>query len=316
MKAFGLLLRAAAKKQRGSVLGIFGLVLMLSLSLFSSLTLYTSGVCSVEREMQRLGFGDYTIWTENPPQGLAGEIAALPDTESVHEQPLIFAGYEAGGAYSDNEGQLIVYDGGVPYRFITAEGEPIPAPTIAPGTVYISPAMASRFGVTAGDAIRFTLARSRGVHELAVAGYFADAFMGSSMIDMKSFLVSQEDWDAMRSVIGQAGPSDALARRGSMLHITRRADSPLTEMEFQRMVQEQTAVGLCTAFTYRQASIRGYLLLLQNILCGVFLAFSAVLFLVSLVVIGQNLSAAVEQEQQQLAILRTMGLGGGALRGG
>lgn len=315
MNVLGLLLRAAVKKQKGSILGIFFLVLMLSLCLFSSLTLYTSGVSSVAEEMYRLGFGDFTVWTENQPESLIEEIAGLSDVESITEQPLIFAGYEVGGDYSDNEGQLIVFDGTVPYHFISEDGTSAAAPEIRQGTVYISPAMTSSFDVKAGDTIRFELARSHGIYELTVAGYFADAFMGSSMIDMKSFLISETDRNEMLSVIESAGTNDALGRRGAMLHITQREDSALTAMEFQRLIQEQTTVGRCTAFTYRQASILSYMLLLQNILSGFLIAFSAVLLAICLVVIGHNLSAVVEQEKQDMAILRTIGLNGSVLRG-
>ncbi len=61
MGKYRLLLKAAAKKQKGSVIGIFLLVFALSLCLFSALTIYISGVNSVEGEMRRLGFGDFTI---------------------------------------------------------------------------------------------------------------------------------------------------------------------------------------------------------------------------------------------------------------
>lgn len=315
MRALKLLLKATAKKQRGNILSIFLLVLILSLCLFSSLTLYTSGTASVETEMRRLGFGDYTVWTENAPEDLDAELRTLPEVESAIEQPLIFAGYEINGDYSDNEGQLLVYDGVIPYRFITENGAEVIVPEIRQGTIYISPAMASGFDVRVGETIRFELSRSHGIYELTVAGYFADAFMGSSMIDMKSFLICQEDRDEMLSILEQAGSNDALGRKGAMLHISQRTGSSLTATEFQQLIQEQTSIGRYTVFAYRQASILSYMLLLQNILAGFLIAFSIVLLLICLVVIGHNLSAVVEQEKRDMAILRTVGLKGSVLRG-
>lgn len=118
VKKYQMLLRAAWRKQKGSICGIFLLVAVLSMCLFSSLTLYVSGRQFVKAEMERLGFGDLTIWVNGGREGLAEEIEHITDVEWVTCQPLIFSGYEVNGRYSDNEGQLLYPDGSVPYRFI------------------------------------------------------------------------------------------------------------------------------------------------------------------------------------------------------
>ena len=92
MGKYRLLLKAAAKKQRGSILGIFLLTFVLALCLFSALTVYFSGIRSVEREMNRLGFGDFTLWVSGQPDGLEAEVARIPDVDHILSQPLIFAG--------------------------------------------------------------------------------------------------------------------------------------------------------------------------------------------------------------------------------
>ena len=63
MGKYQMLLRSAAKKQISSIIGIFLLVSVLALCLFSALTVWISGKNSVESEMERLGFGDFTVWT-------------------------------------------------------------------------------------------------------------------------------------------------------------------------------------------------------------------------------------------------------------
>ena len=122
MRKYRILLKSAIKKQKGGIAGIFLLVFVLALCLFCAITVYISGINSVESEMQRLGFGDFTIWTSGQPERLKTEIESLKDVDKVLCQPLIFAGYEINGSYSDNEGQLLVYDGSVPYRFLSEDG--------------------------------------------------------------------------------------------------------------------------------------------------------------------------------------------------
>ena len=314
MGKFRMLLKVAGKKQKGSMIGIFLLVFVLALCLFSALTVYISGINSVESEMQRLGFGDFTIWTSGQPKALEAEIEGVPDVDHVLGQPLIFAGYEINDSYSDNEGQLIVYDGSVPYRFLTAEGEEVPKPEILPGTVYISPALCSSFDVQVGDTIQFELSRSNGTKSLTVAGYFADAFMGSSMIDMKSFLISDTDWEEMQALLSETVDVDALGRVGAMYHIFQNEDSALSDLDFHRQIFESTDISLYTEFTYQQESILNYMLLLQNILSGFLIAFSVVLLVICLIMIGHSLSVVVEQEKRDIAVLKTMGQSGRGLR--
>ena len=315
MGKYRMLLRAAIKRQKGSIAGIFVLVFVLALCLFSAITVYLSGINSVESEMQRLGFGDLTIWTSGQPERLTTEIESISDVESVICQPLIFAGYEINGSYSDDEGQLLVYDGSVPYRFLSADGDTQPIPEIMPGTVYISPALCSSFDVGVGDTIQFELSRTNGIRSLEVVGYFGDAFMGSSMIDMKSFLIHEDDFAAMQELISEAADVDVLGRSGAMFHILRGADGTLSDLDFYRQIYESTDISLYTEFTYKQESILNYMLLLQNILSGFLIAFSVVLLMVCLIIISHSLSVVVEQEKQDMAILKILGLSGNGLRG-
>ena len=324
MKMCQMMLLAAWSKQKENICGIFLLVAVLSLCLFSALTLYVSGRQSVKAEMERLGFGDLTIWVNRVREGLAEEIESIMDVERVTYQPLIFSGYEVNGRYSDNEGQLLYPDGSVPYRFIDEHGNELPVhgagtsggtgTGIVPGTVYISPAMKSAFDVETGDSIHFELSRKDGIYSLTVAGYFADGFMGSSMIDMKSFLVSRDDYAAMQEIVSTAADADVLGREGAMLHIFQSQGSPLLAMDFHKAIQEGTDVSLYTEFSYQQESILNYMLLLQDILAGFLSAFSAVLFLVCMIVTGHSLSAVVEQDKKDMAVLKTLGMSGEDIR--
>lgn len=324
MKKCQMLLRAAWRKQKENICGIFLLVAVLSLCLFSALTLYVRGRQSVKAEMERLGLGDLTIWVNGVREGLAEEIESIMDVERVTYQPLIFSGYEVNGRYSDNEGQLLYPDGSVPYRFIDEHGNELPVhgagtsggtgTGIVPGTVYISPAMKSAFDVETGDSIHFELSRKDGIYSLTVAGYFADGFMGSSMIDMKSFLVSRDDYAAMQEIVSTAADADVLGREGAMLHIFQSQGSPLLAMDFHKAIQEGTDVSLYTEFSYQQESILNYMFLLQDILAGFLIAFSAVLFLVCMIVTGHSLSAVVEQDKKDMAVLKTLGMSGEDIR--
>lgn len=66
-----------------------------------------------------------------------------------------------------------------------------------------------------------------------VAGYFADGFMGSSMIDMKSFLISAVDMEDVIYIINHANSADVLEKQGNMIHISKAENSPLSDGSLQ-----------------------------------------------------------------------------------
>lgn len=309
-----MLLRAAWKRQKFPVFAIFLMLFCSVLCLFCAITVYVSGTSSVEAEMDRLGFGDFTVWVDRQPEGLSGEIARIPDVGNITAQELIYAGYEVNGKYSDDEGQLMVYHEEVPYRFIDRSGSVTGMQEIGDGHIYVSPAMETMFDVQMGDRIAFNLSRTGGKKTFTVAGYFQDAFMGSSMIDMKSFLVNGKDYEEMLQIMEQADPVDVLARKGAMFHISKEAGSSLTGAEFHELLLTQTELAGYTDFTYRKESILSYMLLLQNIVSGFLMIFSLVLFVICLIVVKHNLTLVMEQEKGDMAILRTMGLSGKILQ--
>lgn len=314
MVKYKILLKPEWRKQKFPVLSIFFMMFVLSLFLFLSVTLLNSGRFSVEKEMERLNFGDFTAWVINYPEELPGTISRIPDTAEVMVQDIIFAGYEANGKYSDNEGQLMFYNKQFPYNFINEDGKRIKGSMPEPGTIYVSPAMQQIYGIKAGDSITFELSRTNGKKTFIIAGFFEDAFMGSSMIDMKSFIVNNGDYQEMCHEIQEAGKNNALAGSGAMLHISKAHGSQLTDTEFYQKLIEETELSRYTEFTYRKNSIMDYMLLLQNILAGFLAAFSILLFLVCTVITGHSLETVIGQEKNNMAALKMAGLPGGVIQ--
>ncbi len=316
MGKYKILFHAAVEKQKKSMAGIAFLMFVAAVCLFTSLILSESGTVSVTQEMERLGFGMFTAWVSGDGETAAGEIKSLPDVEEVTVQPLIFAGYEVNGKHSDDEGQLLVPDEVVPYRFISERGESVNDQTIERGNIYISPAMKSGFDVKIGDRIRFEFSRAgeKRSKEFTVAGFFADGFMGSSMIDMKSFLISGEDRKECLEILSGAAEYDRLGEVGAMLHVFQKEDSGMTVSDFQKQVLTETELPLYTKFTYGFSTIASYMLLLQNILTGFLLTFSGVLLLVTLLVISHSLSSVIEQDRGDIAAFKMIGLSGNQIR--
>ena len=313
-----ILLKASMKRHRGSLSGIFFLISLSALFLTAVLIVGHSAGRFEKRELARLGYGDMTAWVSGDAAvlaGLSGELRAQEAVEAVSVQPLIFSDYEINGQDSDSEGQLILYEPSrVAYRFFDGDmsgyGE---APKqVRSGEVYLPASLVSMYGAAVGDEIRFFLARQGGELALTVAGFFEDPFMGSPMIGMKGFLVSEETFETAREMIGGAG-IDGLAREGGMVHIAA-ADSSMTAADLNRILYENTSLAAYTDFLYSAETISGFMMTLQNVFTGFLLAFAAILLAVALVVIGYSLGSGIGRDTKNMGILKTMGMTGRGLK--
>ena len=313
------LLKANLKRHIGSVLGVFFLILLVSVSLATVLTVWSNSGRYVNEEMDRLGFGDITAWVSGlgNVSTLTEEIADLDEVDSVGVQEIIYSEYEVGEQESDSEGQLITYDPErYPYKIFSDDISDYQAgvPPIAPGEIYVSPSLFSMFGVCIGDIITFPIARSGVDKSFVVKGYFEDPFMGSSMIGMKSFLICEQDHEEIAGMIAGAG-IDGLARDGYMLHILQAADSDLSAAQFNALLNENTSLQNFVEFTHSHAAISGFMLTLQNVFTSLLLAFVGILVLAALAALSHSIGSTIEQDYVNMGILKTMGFTSGKLRG-
>ena len=309
---------ALSRRHRGSLTGIFILLILLSLTLLSALTVWQNAGEYVQAEMERLGFGKITAWVSgiSDIEKLTDEINALSETDHTGVQPVIFSEYEVNEQKSDSEGQLITYaPEKYPYRIFTDNREEYRTENaeIEAGEIYVSPSMQSMFGVEIGDEIHFRMARNSVTKSFTVKGWFEDPFMGSSMIGMKGFLICGQDHDEMVKMIRQAG-IDGLARDGYMLHIFGSNQGNLTAAKLNTVLNEKAGLANYAEFTHSDSAIAGFMLTLQNVFTGLFLAFSFILLLVSLVVLGHSISSFIEQDMTDTGILKTIGFTTGKLQ--
>ncbi len=318
-----MIIRAGMKRHKGTLFGIGVLLFLTALSLTVVLMTAFAGNSYIREEMGRAGFGDLTAWTADVPdmEFLLESIRKQEGVEDATVQRLIFSEYEANGVESDSEGQLIPWisaEIGIPtrsrYRFFeNSLSEYAKAPEeIGEQEVYVSSSMKSMMDLEPGDAITFPIARSGRNISLTVAGYYEDPFMGSSMIGMKGFLISEKTYEKILSIIEESG-MDALARNGSMIHIE--TAEGITVSEMNRVLTTNTPLSMYTEFIHSAETIAGFMVVLQNAFSALFAAFAVVLLGAALAVMGHSISGLVEQEWKNFGILKTIGFTGKQLAG-
>lgn len=308
--------KANARKHKGSLIGVFLLLLFVCLALGTVLTLWNNSGSYIQSEIKRAGFGDLTAWVHDLPElsGLEDEIASLDAVERVESQHVIYTDYTVKEQESDSQGQLIpLATGEDRYRFFLDDLSfyQDKTPEIASGEIYVSPSMVSMFGLGLGDEISFAIARSGQNVSFQIKGFYEDPFMGSSMIGMKGFLICEADWQEIQQLIQQRG-KNALAREGAMLHIF--SEDRDTISELNRMMNENTALPMYTEFIHSESAIAGFMLILQNAFSGLLIAFVLVLLFVTMITLGHSLSSGIEADYVNMGILKTMGFTTGKLR--
>ena len=313
-----VLLKANMKRHKGALFGIFILTLLACAALGTILTVWSNSDEYIESEIERAGFGELTAWVANlsDTSDLENSIEALDEINRVETQSIIYANYTANEIESDSEGQLITYN---PlenrYRFFTDDlsGYTEQPDTITPGEVYVSPSMISMLGIHIGDEITFPIARGGENLTLTVKGFYEDPFMGSSMIGMKGFLISESDRTIALDMIHNAG-IDALARDGAMLHIFGAEESGLTVSELNSLLNEQTDLAEYTESIHSKEAISGFMLILLRAFSGILLAFVLVLLFVVLIVLSHSISSTIASDFVNMGILKTVGLDSSRLR--
>ncbi len=313
-----ILLKAGIKRHKGTLTGIFILAFLAAAALGTVITIWFNSEQYIQNELKRTGFGELTAWVISLPQieDLQDSMEVLDEIERVESQSLIYANYTANGLESDSEGQLITY---IPtenrYRFFTDDlsGYTEPPEYILPDEVYVSPSMVSMFGIEIGDEITYPIARVGRNLTLTIKGFYEDVMMGSSMIGMKGFLISESDRQAVLEVIKDAG-IDALARDGAMFHIFPKEESSLTVSELNRLLNEQTALTEYTENVHSKAAMAGFMLILQNAFGGLLAVFALVLLFVVLIILSHSISSAIASDFVNMGILKTIGMTGIQLR--
>lgn len=313
-----ILLKAGIKRHKGTLTGIFILTFLAAAALGTVITIWFNSEQYIQNELKRTGFGELTAWVISLPQieDLQDSMEVLDEIERVESQSLIYADYTANGLESDSEGQLITY---IPtenrYRFFTDDlsGYTEHPESILPGEVYVSPSMVSMFGIGIGDEITYPIARAGRNLTLTIKGFYEDVMMGSSMIGMKGFLISESDRQAVLEVIKDAG-IDALARDGAMFHIFPKEESSLTVSELNRLLNEQTVLTEYTESVHSKAAMAGFMLILQNAFGGLLAAFALVLLFVVLIILSHSISSAIASDFVNMGILKTIGMTGIKLR--
>lgn len=303
------LIKASIKKQRVTYIGITILMFIITTTLCMVLSVWDTSTKYETAELERIGYGDITSWLINLDNidDIKQQVYAIPDTEKVEEQPIIYSKYMINEYETNDTGVISTYN---PERqnykifqddLLSYQDNPI---SIQAGEVYVSPGFQSLFEANIGDSLYIKLSEDGTKQEFIIKGYFEDPIMGSTVMGMKTLLINDQNFASLQE---KAQEQQTLISNGFMLHIDQREHSSIRVHEYQQIINDQTDMEQYTSFMYQKATIINFMMTLQNMFSGFLFLFIFVLFITTMIVIGHNISSTLEQEYTELGLLKALG---------
>lgn len=297
------LLKANIRRQKGTFIGLFLLVLITSMALCALLAIYDNSHSYEMEELNRTGYEEIAAWTGNGQDfsylnNLIKEIENLPDVDGVTEEKIIYSRYSVAGKEADYTLQMKSYEKEA-FRYYLLKDDLSEAEKgeLQKGEAYVPVSFQSLFHARTGDYVEVY-----GGMKLKIRGFFEDPSMGGSMMGMKQIFISEEDFKSLEKEC-----CDNKIIEGSQLHIYQKEESSLSLYDLQKELNEKTDLKSYSYFAYSKEAVAGFMLILINIFCGFIGAFVLILLIISIIVLGHSIGSSMKQNYKDIGILKVIG---------
>ena len=311
------ILKANIRHQKGSFFGIFILMMIVSLSLTAVLTISINSHKSDEEALEHAGFGDMIVLLDSlgeETDDLIQKVENHEEVERIQIIPAICANYKViNGKENSNSVMLTRYDTSqLNYRIFNEDGtgyleEP---EALQAGEVYLPICYSTSYDCKVGEKIEFKMAGKAELY--IIKGFFEDPFMGSSMMGIKTLLISDADMEAMLKEI-QEKTNDSISE-GMLLNVFQKENSSLSYLKFEQKLNQDTGVAGYAWLSLGTSQAMGYMMILVKIFSGSLLVFIVLLLVITLIIMSHSIGSSIEMEYVNLGVLKALGVTQGKLK--
>ena len=311
------LIKANIRHQKGSFLGLFLLIFIVTASFGAVLTVYNNAHAYEKEQMERIGFGDIASWVTSAcdVEELIEEITALPDTERVDSREIVMANYEVNGEDGGSNAMFLPYETGEHAYYLYEDdlsGYRTGEVYLDEGEVFVSPAFVALYGAEIGDLVVVEIAEGETV-PYTIRGFFEDPVCGSAMMGIKTILINRRSQQELAKKLESTGDA-ATGVSAYLLHIFQSEDSTLSLGEVQKRINTETDLAAYAAMTYQKSAMEGFMLIMNDVFAAFLLVFILVLLVVAVIVLGHSIGSSMELDYVDMGILKAVGLTGAGLR--
>lgn len=175
MKYFVLLI-SNIKKQKGSCLGLFFLMVIISATLCGVLSIWESSNSYIEKEEERLGIGEIIYWTSEFPEkeAMKEELEKVKGVGGAELLPVLYMELEVNGKESTAQNVLYEYQPSQRDYHIFKEGQAVfeeGSVELKEGEVLVPISFRSIYDVAEGDTVSFYFKGSEEKTGLKIRGF-------------------------------------------------------------------------------------------------------------------------------------------------
>lgn len=187
----------------------------------------------------------------------------------------------------------------------------LPVPNLPKkGEIYLPMTFVGEYACDIGNKVVINTPKCK--MEFKIAGFVEELTMGNPLISgIKNVFISEANYNELSDY--QAGNETEL-RTVIGFHIYKMTDCGLDDNAFTKKMTEETAVLSTADLALSRSDYLMYSTMLTNMFAGILVIFGILLFVVSIIVMGHNISTTIEIDYVNLGVLKAQGFSTKELR--
>lgn len=316
------ILKANIKFGKANFISIFILIFVVSLALTTVVTVNTNSAKRDSEALQEDGFGEFwsAFSTDTLDQNgitieeLTEKLGDCKETGQIKTIDCVFASVKDinGHERNNNNTFMVNGDGGICFQIYEDDGKSFleNPEELQEGEVAVPISFQSMYDCKVGD--QMVLDNNGTEGKMTIKYFFEDPFMGSSMMGVKTILISRSDLNTY--IEAGIQNSEETIHSGKILNVFMADEVSLSTLKLEQALNEQTNFTAYAYLTLSSSQASSYMLIIVNIFSGILIVFIILLLIVTMIVIGHNISSSIEMEYENIGILKSIGFTAGKLK--
>lgn len=321
MRYIMMVLRGNMRRNKGVHISVFVLMLIISLAFCSVLSYYTNSIRHDSEAMDETGHGDMlaALYGESKLDAygtsadkIAENIGRCDAVQDVKATDVVYLMLKDCNGKGGNSSSYVLNDTDsvLTYDQYDVDNKRTDH-RLEKGEVSVPFSFMGMYDCKIGDTVE--LGNDNGSYTFKVASFFEDPYMGSSVMGIKTILISDEDFEDFKAKAAEDHRSGLEDDKRSfelskLIIIDKKPGLELTEMEFERELNNVSDFASYCWITLSKEQAGSYMLLMTKVFSAVLLIFVVLLLVAAMIVLGHNIGSSIEMDFVNIGILKAVGM--------
>lgn len=318
VKHITTVIKGNIRKNKGVYIGIFLLMMLVSITFYSIITFYINSNKRVEEVMEANGFGDMLgalrpilelEKLEIEPVTIANNIESWQEVSEVKMSDVIYTMVSDCNGHSSKNSIFILSqdDKSIHFTQYDEKGKVINK-KLEKGEISVPTSYIEMYDSKIGDTI--LLGNDNASRSYTVASYFEDPYMGASLMGIKTVLVSEESFKEMLDIANsyKIDDKDMIFQRSKLLNIKKKEGSSLNSIEFEKELNSRSDFAAYCFISLSKEQSHEYMMMISNIFSAILILFVIIFLVAAFIVLGHNIKSGIELDYTNIGILKAVGM--------